>query len=256
MARFSLRRSAARLLSSCLKPRSAAPRTRLNLDRLEARDVPAVLLNLDPVAPVEEGASSVLTGTVSGLAADNNFNLTIDWGVPGDTQTVTLSGDENGNAAFSIPHTYAQDATYPVSVSLNESPLLVGTDAVFVIDRSGSTRVTFAGSPVGDLNNDGSANTILDAEIAAFIALNQNLIDRGLGNTSKVSVVSFASGAILHDMSPTAAVNRTYTTPLADEDNDGVRDVDQILRSLQDSGSTYYKAAIASANRMPDVMDR
>ncbi|MBN1854123.1 MAG: NF038122 family metalloprotease, partial [Pirellulales bacterium] len=38
--------------------------------------------------------------------------------------------------------------------------LIVGDDAVFIIDVSGSTGSSFGGDPVGDLNGDGSPNTI------------------------------------------------------------------------------------------------
>ena len=55
-------------------------------------------------------------------------------------------------------------------------------DVIFIIDASGSTGNPFTGMPVGDLNNDGNADTILDAEIAAFTALNQQLINILTGN--------------------------------------------------------------------------
>ena len=254
MARFTLRSWSARLLASCLRGRRAPTpvrprkRGRLGLEAMEDRTVPAVALTLNAVAAVPEGTPTALTGSVSGLAASNNFNLTIDWGAGGTAQVVTLTGNAAGNATFSVPHTYAQDATYPVGVSLEESPLIVGTDAVFIIDQSGSTNSRFSGTPVGDVNGDGYANEIIDAEIAAFIALNQNLIDRGLGNTAKVSVVSFATEATLHDLNPVLAGSQTFTTPLADADGNGVRDVDQILRSLRPEGLTYYREAIAAAN--------
>ena len=125
--------------------------------------------------------------------------------------------------------------------------LIVGDDAVFVIDVSGSTSAGFGGDPVGDLNSDGTANTVLDAQIAAFIALNQELIDRGLGNTSNVSIVSFDTSSDIIDMDPVAAGVQVSTTPLADTDGNGVRDVNQALMALMDTGSTNFEAGLADA---------
>ena len=68
-------------------------------------------------------------------------------------------------------------------------------NVAFVIDLSGSTitedgsidgtPVTF-GSDIGDLNNDGRSNTILDAEIAAFTALNNSIIANEAEDKKKV----------------------------------------------------------------------
>ncbi len=125
--------------------------------------------------------------------------------------------------------------------------VIVGNDAVFVIDVSGSTFGAFAGTPVGDLNGDGSADTILDAEIAGFIALNQELIDRGLGDISNVSVVAFSSGANQLDMDPMAASVQLSTTPNADTDGNGTLDVEDVLRSLTSGGGTDFEVALQAA---------
>ena len=78
----------------------------------------------------------------------------------------------------------------------------------------------------------GGASTT-DAEIAGFKVLTQGLIDRGLGNTSKVSIVAFDSSGYQLDMDPSQPGTQLATTPLADHDHDGVRDVDEALRSLR-----------------------
>ena len=126
--------------------------------------------------------------------------------------------------------------------------ILVGDDAVFIIDISGSTSDPFAGDPVGDQNNDGTQNTVLDAEIAAFKLLNQQLIDRGLGNTAQVAIVAFASSASSLDMDPMAAGTQLTTTPLADANGNGMRDVDEVLMALTSGGGTDYEAALSTAS--------
>ncbi|MGK7543234.1 hypothetical protein ACSRCO_22000, partial [Salmonella enterica] len=46
---------------------------------------------------------------------------------------------------------------------------------LYLIDISGSTSSRFDGRPVSDLNGDGRANTVLDAEIAALIELTEQI---------------------------------------------------------------------------------
>ncbi|QDS99895.1 Ig-like domain-containing protein [Adhaeretor mobilis] len=121
--------------------------------------------------------------------------------------------------------------------------VLINDNAVFVIDISGSTTSNFGGDPVGDVNGDGSANEIIDAEIAAFKVLNQQLIDRGLGNTAKVSLVAFESAGSIIDVDPVTAGVQTVTTPLADLDSNGMRDIEEALMSLDSTGGTDFESA-------------
>jgi Ca2+-binding RTX toxin-like protein len=123
------------------------------------------------------------------------------------------------------------------------SELIVGSepDVVFVVDVSGSTDNSFLGSPVGDVNQDGLSNTILDAEIAGFLALNERLVDLGLGNLADVAIVSFAS---------TASQVGTVVKPLTDSDRDGVRDVEELLTSLRGNGGTNFEEGLQVAENI------
>ena len=139
---------------------------------------------------------------------------------------------------------------------VRDGTLITGSDpdAVFVIDVSGSTDAHFQGSSVGDMNGDGHDSDILDAELAGFIALNQQLVDIGLGNSADVAIVVFGSNATTLDLDPLAAGNQLTTTPLADADGDGVRDVEQILHTIrrghQGVGTgTDFKDALIEAAR-------
>ena len=222
-------------------------------------------LSLNPLPAIDENGSLSLMGMISGL--DNpggEITLNIDWGdplSPPQNQSFLLKDDgTNGDLVagdgiiqFTVSKQYLDDnptATpfdnYIINVDAQEE-FLVGTDAVFVIDVSGSTRRTAQGISVGDQNNDGLSNTILDAEIAAFKSLNQELIDRGLGNTARVSVSAYSTNATLLDLDPAAAGIQTFTTPLADADNNGVRDVDQALMSLNYNGFTNFEAGLQQA---------
>jgi hypothetical protein len=107
----------------------------------------------------------------------------------------------------------------------------------FVIDRSGSTGSTFSGAKtVADLNGDGTANTVLDAEIAGFEAVLASINSLGLGSAT-IAVISFESGA----------ATNLVTTAGADANKNGVLDVVEALRGLKTGGSTNYEAGLQQA---------
>ena len=97
------------------------------------------------------------------------------------------------------------------------------------------------------MNNDGRANDIIDAEIAGFTALNQQLIDQGLGDSADVAVVGFAADATQLDLDPVTAGVQTSTTPNADKDGNGTPDVVDALTSLNSFGGTNFEAGLQDA---------
>ncbi|MFM6643375.1 MAG: putative Ig domain-containing protein [Microcystis panniformis] len=105
-------------------------------------------------------------------------------------------------------------------------------DVVFVLDVSGSADDPFVGTSVGDLNGDNRSNTILDAEIASFIALNKQLITQGLGTKANVAIIVFSGFSANADMDLVANNLQLTTTPTADINNNGVADVEEILKSI------------------------
>ena len=128
-------------------------------------------------------------------------------------------------------------------------------DIIFVIDVSGSVNARFRGSPVGDRNNNGRSDRIMDAQIAGFTALNQELINLGFGDTANVGIVVFGTDAAPVNMNPLIAGGRLTTTPAADENGNGILDVEEILGSL-DAGVggvglwTNYQAGLREARRV------
>jgi hypothetical protein len=111
-------------------------------------------------------------------------------------------------------------------------------DVVFVADISGSTSSVAQGINVGDQNGDGLANTILDGEIAGFIALNQSLIDRGLGDTARVSLAVFDA---------TGRQVGATVSPRTDANRNGVFDVVESLKTLESGTSTAYDTGLQQA---------
>ena len=114
-----------------------------------------------------------------------------------------------------------------------DDPLLVLT-----VDLSDSVQNSFAGTPPGDVNGDGFANTVLDGELASLIAVNQELILRGLDGKTQVAIVAFGETAAAMDMDPVTPGIQLVTNASADLDNNGTRDVEQVLRSLQRADRT------------------
>ena len=109
----------------------------------------------------------------------------------------------------------------------------------FVIDISESTIPNPIGGfqTVPDVNGDGFADTILDAEIAAFEALvNAMANDPGLAN-AQVALIPFEDNASIVLQAPANA----------DTDNDGVFDLVEAVRALRASGGTDFEAGLQQA---------
>src|SRR5262249_49470190 len=125
-------------------------------------------------------------------------------------------------------------------------------DIVFVIDRSHSTITEpFIGDPVGDVNGDGIVNSRLDAELAAFIALNNALIQQGYSSNARVAIVSFGDTATSLDLDPIAAGQQWAVAPNADANHNNTTDVEELLRTIRVGptfGTDYHLALLAVSN--------
>jgi len=111
---------------------------------------------------------------------------------------------------------------------------------VFLIDVSDSTGTQFGGDlKVGDLNGDRQANTRLDAEIAGYIALNEELIHLGFGSTALVTVQPFCESDV--------QLPSYSSQPSQDINGDGIPDVEANLMAQQHIGETDYKSAFDQA---------
>ncbi len=152
---------------------------------------------------------------------------------PGGKNTIDISSASGGAVVDLSP---GKTSTLSTG-SFTLGSLVVGNnpDVIFVADISGSTFSRASGVAVGDLNKDGAADTILDGEIAGFIALNQSLIDRGLGDTARISLVAFDD---------TAQQIGATATPKTDANTNGVFDIVENLQTLQTAGGTNYQAGL------------
>ena len=159
-------------------------------------------------------------------------------------------------------------------------------DIVFVVDASPSAVFPFVGDALQDVNNDAEASAevvqrylndeilnvtdeakntlinanpnnpnILDAQLSAFIALNQQLETQGLGDDTDIGIVVFSGNAAPVDLDPSSADFQLTTTPNADSNNNGTSDVEEVLRSITfnsvvDSSGTDFEAALQEAENV------
>ena len=75
-------------------------------------------------------------------------------------------------------------------------------------------------------------DTRLDAEIAAFIALNDQLITQGLGDRARVAIVVYSGFAANADMNLVTDGFQLSTTLGADNNNNEINDIEEILLSI------------------------
>ncbi|MEM8831366.1 MAG: RHS repeat-associated core domain-containing protein [Cyanobacteria bacterium P01_G01_bin.19] len=144
---------------------------------------------------------------------------------------------------------------------VRDSDLVQGAnpDVIFTIDVSGSTDNDFVGTSVGDVNNDNNPDSILDAELAGFIALNEQLIEDGLGDTANVGIVVFGSSGIQVDLDPSTEGLQLTTTSNADNNSNGILDVEEVLRTIESgafnasTGTNFNDALAASEQSFIDL---
>lgn len=155
---------------------------------------------------------------------------------PGEQTNIDSSDD------ISLSFTTAErtiDGTSPVSASIALPD--TDSDIAFIIDVSGSTIAGFGGTPVGDVNGDGQANTVLDAEIASYLSLLDEITADPAGDVT-VKLISFSGGA-------------ASAGPFNVTDAAGKAALESALTSLNAGGSTNFEAPLQQALGFFDGVD-
>lgn len=211
----------------------------------------------------------------AGETATVSFVYTVSDG-NGGADTATATVQVRGEGTYSSPlQANAADAVLgfnqqPVTLTM-EAPSATTTAAanlgltidlgpvvqpqlniLYLVDVSGSTSGAFAGTPVGDLNGDGSTNTVLDAEIAGLIALTERI--RGLGFSPEdvtVTVIPFNGSADPTDPQGSGANAATFGLGEA-----GEQTIANYLKGLDASGQTNFADALRVANEKLQGLDQ
>ncbi|WP_235111743.1 putative Ig domain-containing protein [Acaryochloris sp. 'Moss Beach'] len=128
-------------------------------------------------------------------------------------------------------------------------------DVVFAIDVSGSTGFRLVDLTTQDISSlDETTASILDLELATTIALSEQLIDQGLGNTAKIGVVLWNTGGQILDMDLSQPGIQLYTTPLADTNNNGIADLREALETVSSGGFTDFTPGLTTAKGVLDSL--
>jgi len=157
----------------------------------------------------------VVTTTAPARAVDANL--------PGGTGiSVAITGPADGAVLPPGPVTVTGTA------SIGQGQPVANTSLTYVLDVSGSTTTAVGAGCGGDQNGDGAANQILDCEVAAGRALNAQAV--GLGTVAQVGAAVFGSTGATADVKP-AGGDQLITTPGADDNANGTRDIEDVLTS-------------------------
>ncbi|MCC5626388.1 hypothetical protein LC574_36180, partial [Nostoc sp. CHAB 5715] len=132
-----------------------------------------------------------------------------------------------------------------------DSKLIKGDNPaiVFAIDVSGSTAAPF----YGDENNP-NIKTVLDAQVAAALAMIDAVVAQGGGDHIKFGIIPHKFNAVIQDMDPVTSGIQIYTTANADMDGNGVADIRQILASYRPDGSNNFTTALQTIDSLFDVL--
>ncbi|NJR73770.1 MAG: VWA domain-containing protein [Scytonema sp. CRU_2_7] len=190
---------------------------------------------------IDENTGLISWNTTSQIAEDYNINVQVadgKGGVDNQTFTLTLSNAIPGEISGIVWDDFNGNGVKDTSFAQGANP-----DIVFVFDVSLSTAFSFQGS----VNGNQRFTTILEAEIAGLNALNQQLIRQGLGETARVSIVSFAGDVSSIDMNPSLDGIQLVTNPIADNDNNGVLDFEQVIERTNIRLGTNFEVALQEA---------
>jgi VCBS repeat-containing protein len=194
--------------------------------------------------------------------ATDTANVTLQVRGTGTFTSPSQSDSEGAVLGFNgQPVSLTVDAPSATTTSTANLGLVIGLgpvlqpqmNIVYLIDISGSTSDTFDGTPVGDLNGDGAANTVLDAEIASLIALTDRV--RGLGFSSadvSITVIPFNGTADPANVTDGGAVNAA-TFSLGQT---GDAAIANYLRDLDAGGQTNFANALRAANDRLGSLDQ
>jgi len=144
-------------------------------------DAPVLTTPLTPPPTINQGETTIFSGSFVDPDVGDTFTVTIDWG-DGSTPTELETADLTFNAAtntysFSAEHEYLEDGSLPISVTVRDSfgsvstasttatvnnvlPTLTPSSTSFSIDEGESGSITFTASDFGDTSFNWDLSTL------------------------------------------------------------------------------------------------
>lgn len=91
-------------------------------------------------------------------------------------------------------------------------------------------------------------------ELAAMLAMSEQLVLQGRGDSARISVVLWSSNYELLDMNPAQPGTQLYTTALADTNGNGITDIREILHTVSSDGGTDFTQGLIGAKGVLDAL--
>lgn len=180
------------------------------------------------------GLFMLLLGITLSTAQASENNL------PGGT-AISLILNQPDHGLYQTANESNEPLSIPVSgtAAIGSGATNADTTLIYVLDASGSTEESSGLSLNCPDMNPGDAdpgdpvpdeNEIIDCEIAAAIALNEQAA--GLGTIDEVAVIIFAGDAVTADATA-EAVDTPLIHPAADNNGNDIADVDELLHAIE-----------------------
>ena len=96
--------------------------------------------------------------------------------------------------------------------------------------------------------------TVLEAKVAASLALIEAVVAQGGGDRVKFGIIPHKDDAYIQDMDLVTPGLQIYTTATADTNNNSIPDIQEILNSYRPDGSNNFNRALETIDRLFDVL--
>ena len=182
---------------------------------------PVLSVSVNNVNATEGAAFSGVVATGTAYGATNPLSATINWG-DGSNSTVSVTPNPDGTYSVSGSHTYSEEGSYPLSVTVTDSGSLSATgNGTATVADAALTLTHFAAGPKGKLSAHVAA-TFTDADPGGQVSDYTATITWGDGSTSTVQVSKKPRGkgfTLIGSHSYASA--GTYTVTLTVSDSGG-----------------------------------
>ncbi len=182
---------------------------------------PVLSLSVASVTATEGSAFSGVVATGNAYGTSNPLTATINWG-DGNSSTVSVTPNADGSYSVSGSHTYAEEGSYTLSVSVKDSGShSASASGSAKVDDAALALTHFVAGPLGH-RAAGVGATFTDADPAGAVSDYTATINWGDGNTSTVKVVKnpVGNGFVLAGLHSYAR-SGTYTVTLTVTDQGG-----------------------------------